>query len=397
MIGGVFVLLLAAGIIAEPTQSAQSPRTPATARKAPAPSPVAQIEKQADAARAAGRLEDAVGLYRKGLAIRPRWPQGLWHLGTSLYELERWTEARDAFAKLLRVDPKHGAAYAFKGLCEFRLKNYQGALDDLLQSKALGVSGDRDLGSVARFHAGIILSRLEQYEAALNTLGEFTLDGNDSPQVIEAMGIAALRLPLLPIELPADKREMVLMAGRASYYMAARLVTAADGAFQELVTRYPEAPNVHYAYGVFLLPEQPDKAIEQLTRELKLSPNHVYAMLHLAFEYIKRGDYEAAKTHADRAVELAPLFFVAHKALGQIQLELGDVDGAIASLETSRRLAADSPSVRFSLARAYQRAGRAADAERERGEFARLDRLARIQKSGVQAVGGIPGEDRTKK
>jgi hypothetical protein len=52
------------------------------------------------------------------------------------------------------------------------------------------------------------------------------------------------------------------------------------------------------------------------------------------------------------------------------------------------KLAPDSPGLHFSLARAYQRAGRAEDAAREREEFTRLDRLARTQRSGAQSVGG---------
>ncbi len=85
-----------------------------------------------------------------------------------------------------------------------------------------------ELGSVARYHAAILMTRMEQYEQALETLGEFAREGNDNPRVIEAMGIATLRMPMLPIELPPDRREMVLMAGRASYMMATRNTPAAE-------------------------------------------------------------------------------------------------------------------------------------------------------------------------
>ncbi len=37
-----------------------------------------------------------------------------------------------------------------------------------------------------------------------------------------------------------------MLAGRASYLSLARLLPAAGKAFEELVTRYPETPNVHY-------------------------------------------------------------------------------------------------------------------------------------------------------
>ena len=56
------------------------------------------------------------------------------------------------------------------------------------------------------------------------------------------------------------------------------------------------------------------------------------------------------------------------------------VVGAIAALlggMVTVQLAPDSAQAHFVLARAYTRAGRTADAERERKEFARLDQAAR--------------------
>jgi hypothetical protein len=52
------------------------------------------------------------------------------------------------------------------------------------------------------------------------------------------------------------------------------------------------------------------------------------------------------------------------------------------------KLAPESPGLFFTIARAYQRAGRIEDANKARDEFTRLDRLARTQRSGAQSVGG---------
>jgi tetratricopeptide (TPR) repeat protein len=232
------------------------------------------------------------------------------------------------------------------------------------------------------------MTRMEQYEQALERLGDFGAEGDDNPRVIEAMGIATLRMPMLPNEYPPERREMVLMAGRASYMMATRNTAAAEKAFEALAARYPEAPNVHYAYAVFLLQEKPDKAIEEFQRELELQPGHPSSMIQLAFEYVNRGEAAAALPWARKAVEAAPKDFSARKALGQALLDTGDVDGSIRELQLGVRLAPDSPGLHFVLARAYQRAGRLEDAAREREEFTRLDRLARARRSGPQALGG---------
>jgi tetratricopeptide (TPR) repeat protein len=163
-------------------------------------------------------------------------------------------------------------------------------------------------------------------------------------------------------------------------------------AFEELVSRYPTTPNVHYAFGVFLVRDQPEAGLEEFRRELRLSPSHYHAMLQIAYELIKEGKYDEARPYAEQATQLAPNLFAAHHALGRIQFQTGDVDKAIDSLETARRLAPDSPEVRFSLARAYAKAGRNEEAVRERAEFVKLDKARRTARSGPQSVGGEQDE-----
>lgn len=389
----------------------QGAAKPATAAPRPAGKPATPTAKppaakanpkfdalaaKAAAARDAGQLDEAIDLYRQALALKADWTEGTWSLGTALYELDRFGEARDAFRRVLAKHPENGTLWALKGHCEYKLKNYDAALSDLLQARARGISGNQSVAEVARYHTALLSTRIEQYEQALNILSDFGLEGNDSPRIIEAMGIATLRLPLLPEELPGDKREMVMMAGRARYFMAARLGAAAQNAFEALVQRYPETPGVHYAFGVFLLAEQPDAAVKAFERELRVAPQNVWAKTQIAFALIRKGEYEAAKPWAEQAVAQAPTEFVARNALGQILLETGDVNGAIRELEQGVKLAADSPAMHFALARAYRRAGRNTDADRAQAEFTRLDRLIRGSRTGTSSLGGIDTDPRRK-
>ena len=99
---------------------------------------------------------------------------------------------------------------------------------------------------------------------------------------------------------------MVLMAGRASYMMATRNTAASEKAFEALASRYPETQNVHYAYGVFLLQEKPDKAIEEFKRELELQPGHPWSLMQIAYECLKRGDAQSGLSWAQQAMTAAP-------------------------------------------------------------------------------------------
>jgi tetratricopeptide (TPR) repeat protein len=363
-------------------------KTPAKSGTAAGSAEFDRLVQAGAAARQAEHWEEAVDLYAKAVKLKPDYVEGYWYQGTAYYSLDNFAKAAEAFRKVVRLAPKNGAAYAFLGLCEFGLKDYDRSLQHLLQSRIFGVGDTGELGNVARYHAAILMTRIEQFEQALETLGEFASAGNDNPRIIEAMGMATLRMAMLPSEAPPDRREMVLMAGRASYMMATRNTAAAGKAFEALVARYPETPNVHYAYGVYLLQEQPDKAIDEFKRELEVQPGHAWSVMQIAFEYLKRSDGESALPWARQAVAAAPNAFPAHKALGQALLETGDVDGAIKELQIGVGLAPESPGLHFTLARAYQRAGRAEDAARERDLFTQLDREARTNRSGAQSVGG---------
>lgn len=376
----------------------QKPAAPKSEASSPKPVPETpefkKFAAEAAAAREANRLDEAIGLYVQAVTIKPDWTEGWWYLGTMSYELDRYEQARDAFRRVLFRNDQDPAAVAFLGLSEFQLRSYDASLSNLLRARSLGIGKHKDLAPVVRYHAAIQLTRMAQYDQALQLLNEFAVEGNDNPRVIEAFGIAVLRLPMLPAELPPTRRELVMMAGRAQYFSAARLLPAAKQSFEQLVARYPETPSVHYAYGVFLLAEEPDLGIQHLKRELEMTPGDVWSMMQLAFEYIKRSEYGEARTWAEKAVTADPGNFVAHKGLGQALLELDDVEGAIRHLERGVEIAPDSPAMRFQLAKAYQKAGRTADAQRERQEFVRLDRQVRTSRSGSQAVGGFePGAE----
>ena len=370
-------------------KSAAPTAKPAARSASPASAEFNKVAKGAAAARDAGRIDESIALYQKAVRLRPSWAEGYWSLGTAFYELDQYTEAKDAFARVVRLQPKHAAAFAFKGLCEVQLKDDEAAVDDLMRASDLDLAEPRDLVHAVAYNTAIALTRLEKYEFALATLQKFAESGNGNPRVIEAFGMALLRIPMIPAELPPDRRELVMLAGRGAYSRAARKPAAAKPAFELLVQRYPDAPNVHYAYGVYLLDDEPDRGIEEFKQELKISADHLPSILQIAFEYLRRSEWDSAKPWAQKAVDLDPRDFAARRALGQVLLETGQTAESIAQFEAGVQLAPDSPSLRFMLARAYQKAGRQADAQRERAEFLRLDRLIRSRKQGTQAIGGI--------
>jgi tetratricopeptide (TPR) repeat protein len=274
------------------------------------------------------------------------------------------------------LDQKAGPGFALLGLCEYETKEYARALEHINVARRLGLGEDPQARRVVLYHDMLLLTKFQQFESALQVLDKVLKTGDAGPAVIEAAGLAGLRRPILPPDLPAGDKDLVTRAGLAVCAVSGRRPADAQKYFADLLQAYPAAPNVHYLYGSFLLNSDPEAALGEFRKELQLNPLHAEALVTIALEYEKRGDTEKAIPYAERAVEAAPDFFAAHGVLGRLLANSGEVQKGIKELETARQEAPDSPQVRFSLAGAYALAGQKDNAARERAEFVRLKQLA---------------------
>jgi tetratricopeptide (TPR) repeat protein len=351
-----------------------------------APSPIARIQKQAETARQENRVDDAIALYKKGVTIKPSWDEGWWSLGTLNYGLDHFDVARDAFRHLTVIKPDAGMPWAMLGLCEFETRQYPQSLDHLRHGVGLGIGQEQSIQDAANFHLALLLTREQEYEEAMKILALFAQRNLNDASYIEAMGIAALRKPLLPTELPPTDRLLVMDVGRVMYDATALRTTEAAAEFKILVDKYPDTPNIHYLYGSFLMFSDADGGLAEMKKELRVSPAHVPALVTIASEYIQRKEFKTGLPYAEKAVELEPQSFPAHTVLGRIFVE-GDVDSerGVKELEEARKLAPNSPQVRIALATAYGKVGRKEDAARERQEFLKL-------RQQVDAAAGAPKE-----
>jgi tetratricopeptide (TPR) repeat protein len=345
---------------------------PAQSRGGGAPPSFEALARSAAEAREAGRLDDAVAAYRRAVRLRPAWDEGWWYLATALYEQQQDANARDAFTRFLALKPDSGRAFALRGLCEFRLREYDRALADLREAQTLGLGGNLELTRSAWYHTAILLLRDGQFELAVEPLTMLARSEPESASLADAIGLLLLRRAFLPADIPAGSRDVVAAAGRAGYSWFGRAGAEADKRFRALVDRFPDAPNVHYAYGAFLLQSDSDKALAEFRREIAVNPQSAYPHLEIAFELLRRGDARAAAASAREAVRLEPQSPAARNALGRALVELGDLQAAIEELQTAVKLAPGSPEMHFALANAYARAGRKEDAAREREIFTKL-------------------------
>ena len=343
----------------------------------PPPPSVAKLAREAGAARDANRPEEALKLYQQAVRVAPKWKEGWWHIGAIQYGLDQYEKCREAFRRFVAIDPSLSAGFAFLGLCEFQTKEFGPALEHLEKGFSLGLPNDQQLSDVAIYHTALLQTKAGNFERGLLLCRILARKGLESPELVAIAGIASLRRPIFPHELPPEDRAVTFKLGAAMLAGGQTPVEEVLRRLDEVATEYPNTPNVNYSYATVLLAQDPDKAVNVLKRELEISPDHLPSLVSLAFEYLKRGEPDNARPYAEKAARLAPGSFAARTCFGRVLLESSDADipNAILELEAAAKLAPDSPQVQFSLASAYARAGRKQDAAKARAEFSRLKSL----------------------
>ena len=367
--------------------SFQTPGNKQTERRADHES-FEELKPRAQAALEADRIPEALRLYDRATKLQPGWSEGWWHLGTLLFDAQRFAEARDSFAHFVSAEKKQpGPGFAMLGLSEFQLADYAKALAALETSLKLGVGIDPAFAREVLLHDGILNAHMGNPELALKRLtlaaNQIAAANRDAPkdavfadvELLDAFGIAALRIPNLPSNLPAEEIPLVRAAGRAQALIALQDRVAAENELKQLAALYASQPGVNYMYGVFLLKEHPSLAIDAFRREIEVSPSDAAPRIQVALEFLRTGDYQEGLNYAKEAVGLAPENFVAHVACGRLWMETGKTGRALQELRTAVKLAPGSPDAHFALSRALYKAGQKQEALRERAEFERLKAL----------------------
>jgi tetratricopeptide (TPR) repeat protein len=364
--------LAAALIIATPNLAALL-----QAQTATAPPSFQTLSRQAETARDTKQLDRALALYQRALKLKPDWDEGWWNLGSIAYDLDQYTACGAAFHNLATLRPTSAPAWTMAGLCEYKLRKFEPALDSLTHVEALKFDEPAELARAARLHLALVLTKLGSFEKAIAVLTELTRVHKKSPEASVAAGIAGLRQPWLSFEVPEASRDLVLQLGDAMTAAMELDYKEAESKFEALVAQYPREANVHFRYGAYLNIQDSERGIDEIKKAVELAPDHIPALVGLTVIYLKREDLEHALEFGERAVKASPTDFSTHIALGRVLLAKDNPAGAAKELEAAVKLAPASPDARFSLASSYSRLGRKEDAARELAEFKRLEKLSK--------------------
>lgn len=320
----------------------------------------------ASSAREQGDIPRAVDLYQKAVQMNPQWPDGWWYLGSLQYGTNNYGPAADALSHYIALTPKAGPAYALRGLCEFEEGQYPQSLQDIQQAIELGAANEPRNSGIIVFHEALLLTRLGRYEEALAKYDVLVKHGTAGQDVINGLGLAGLRMPILPKDIDPSQEQLVLLIGQAAASIMSGDMTGGQQAFENLFNRFPTRPYLHYLYGYLLSVIDPGAAIVQFQEELKIAPSSAIAHSMLAWDMGMQGDFAAALPSAQASVTEDPSLPMAQLVLGRDLVETGDMSGSLPHLEAVLKTDPQNLEAHLALVKAYSKLGRKDDARRER-------------------------------
>ena len=326
---------------------------------------------QAAAARMQDDIPRAIELYSQVVAQNPKWPDGWWFLGSLQYGTGAYIPAGDALSHYIEIVPDAGPAFALRGLCEFETGEYRKALVDIEHGISQGAANQPRNEQILRYHEALLLTLLGNYTAALKTYSFFAKNSISNPELLTAIGLAGLRMSLLPKDVSAEQQKPVSTAGNAAYQFLAGDESSAANTFQELFEGFPKEPNAHFLYGYLLFATDPDAALAEFEQELKIAPN-ADAEVMAAWALLLRNRAAEALPYAQHAADMKPALPSAQLVLGRSLMETGDLQDGMEHLEKALQLEPDNLETHLALAKAYSKSGRKEDAQRERALCLRL-------------------------
>lgn len=238
-----------------------------------------------------GKPDEALPCYREVTRLRPEWPQGHFQLGNVLRRLGQPGEAVECYRSALKFKPDFAEAHHNIGLAYAQ----QGKYAEAAASYREAIRVKTDYAS-AYNNLGIALQELNKLDEAVATFHEALKHKPDAHETHSNLGVAL----------------------------------AAQGKLEEAVTSYQEA--------------------------LRLKPDYAEAHNNLGNALRDLGTLDKAVHHFQEALRLKPDYSETYNNLGIARLQQGSIDDAIACYDRALELNPDYPDARKnrSLARLAQ-------------------------------------------
>jgi tetratricopeptide (TPR) repeat protein len=263
------------------------------------------------------------------------------NLGTVFSKLGRFAEAKDAYAKAIRLDPSNPEPYLQIGLNSLKTRNMDEALYWLGQAHDKGPGRTDITQALAE-----ALIQAEHSDRARDLLMAAQDQTPHDPLILQGIGDLNFHLHEDQQALEAYQQCLALDPRRVESRLAlARLYerlnrTAEEKTEYEKVLEIdPQNPNAHAGLGHLALQSGSlDLAAHELQSALSQNPNNLQANEDLALLELRQGAFDQARGLYEKLVSFDPKNPSYHYQLGQALLKLGHKEEAQREFTRSQEL-----------------------------------------------------------
>lgn len=240
------------------------------------PGAIAPVERAAGMLLRKGDLSNAMALAEEGIKNHPDSIPLLGLMGGISSSLRRHGDARDYFARIVKLDPTSADAWIFQAVSAFHDGDVEGALAILEEYRKRFPDDPK-----GAYYTGRVLGKLARYDEAEALFRELIESHPDHVQAYEALGLL---------------------------YRAQGRLDDALAVYKEYVRKFPDNEEMRSRLAeIYVMTESYGDAINEYEDLLKFEPDAVTTRLRLALTHLRR-----AEMGGDREEY--------HKALRELQL-----------------------------------------------------------------------------
>ena len=346
----------------------------------PAPD-LARLAQDGERALADGRYADAQRAYEQLRDLQPSVGAVHARLGLIYYQQGKFAEAVPELRQALKLAPGLPNTDVLLAMSMSELGQYESALAGL--QKGFRQSRDTALKRMAGLHLQRAYTGLKRDADAVGVALELSrLYPNDAEVLYHTGRIFANFAYLQTMKLADVAPDSVWMhqaAGEANESQG--LYDAAIKEYQQVLTRAPNRPGIHFRIGRVLLARARQgagpsgseaDAAREFEQELQIDPTDANAAYELGEIYRKGGESEKAIEFFQKAVTAYPDFEEALVGLGRTLITVGKAADAVPLLKKAIALDPTSEVAYYQLALGQRALGNAAEQRAAIAEFERL-------------------------
>lgn len=284
------------------------------------PHPNSEAFERGMQAYAVGNWQEAISGFEEHLVMEPASADAAYYLAMSHLELGETQSAKNAFERSLSIDNQFAPAYLGRALADMGLPN-------------------SDLRVLTDLNTAVLLD--SNFTEAYLVRVRYYLNNEESSLALEDLTRAELLSPFSP-QVHAHKALAYSTIG--NYEVALPSAQLAYSLDASLLSNYPVLGKAYFEMG------QADEAIEILQRYLTLEATDAEAWQQLGLSYLLKGEELNAVGAFDRAGGIDANLPEASYYRGLKDWESGNVDSALAFLNTAILAAPEWLEARLALA-----------------------------------------------